>query len=56
MYGFLKNALESNLFFFEKNKHETHTNINMLDLMYAKQEVTWLNTFGTGDKNVIGVD
>ena len=52
---FLRNALESNLNFFEKNKQE-HTDINMLDIMYAKQEVTCLNTFGTGYKNVMGVE
>ena len=43
MYDFLKNALESNIHCFEKNKHE-HTDINMLDIMYAQQEVTCLNT------------
>ena len=52
IYG--KNALESNLNFFEKNKHE-HT-ASMLDVMYAKQEVTCLNTFWTGDENVMGVE
>ena len=52
---FWKNALESNLDFLEKNKQK-HTDINKLDIMYAKQEVTWLNTFGTGDKNVMDVE
>ena len=51
----MKNTLESNLDLFEKIKHE-HTDINMLDVMDAKQEVTCLNTFGTGDKNVMGVE
>ena len=27
----------------------------MLDSMYAKQEITGLNTFGTGDENVMDV-
>ena len=52
--NFWKNALKSNPNFFDKNKHE-HTDINMLDVMYANKEVTCLNTFGTGDKNVMGV-
>ena len=55
MYEFLKKCFRIKSYFFEKNKRE-HTDINMLDIMYAKQEVKCLNTFETGDKNVMGVD
>ena len=55
MYDFWRKCFSIKSDFFEKNKHE-HTDINMLDIMYAKQEVTCLNTFWTGDKNVVGVD
>lgn len=49
---FGENATISFLHFFEKTKHE-HADNNMLDIIYAKQEVTFLNTLGTGDKNVM---
>ena len=49
MYEFLKKSSRIKSKFFEKNKQVLeHTDINMIDIMYAKQEVICLNTFGTG--------
>ena len=56
MYEFLKKMLQNQiLILFEKNKLE-HTDINMSDIMYAKQEVTFDLHFGTGDRNVMDVE
>ena len=54
--NFWKNGLESNLIFFWENCKQEHIDINMLDMMCEKQKVTCLNTFGTGDKNMMGVE
>ena len=55
MYKFLKKCFRIKSQFFDKNKQE-QTDINMLDSMYATQEVTCFNTFGTGNENVMGVE
>ena len=52
--------IKKNMYEFSKNEKNTqqHTDtcINIIDIMYAKQEFTCLNTFGTGDKNVMSVE